>query len=44
MDAHDMVMSVLPSIGAANPALTAMVDALRVGNHVHPAGLTRGGR
>jgi hypothetical protein len=44
MDADDMVMSVLPSIAAENPALTAMADALRVGNHVHPAGLTRGGR
>ncbi|MET0167862.1 MAG: hypothetical protein ABW318_23075 [Vicinamibacterales bacterium] len=36
--------SVLPSIGAANPALTAMADALRVGKHADATGLTRGAR
>jgi choline dehydrogenase-like flavoprotein len=44
MDAHDMVTSVLPSVGAVNPALTAMANARRVGNHAHAAGLTRGGQ
>jgi len=44
MDAHDMVTSVLPSVGAVNPALTTMANALPVGNHAHAAGLTRGGR
>ena len=36
--------SVLPSIGAVNPALTAMANTLPVGNHAHAAGLTRGER
>jgi len=44
MDVPDMVTSVLPSIGAVNPALTAMANALRVGNQAHAAGLRRGGR
>ena len=37
--------SFFPSIGAVNPALTAMANALRVGDHlVYPAGDDRGQR
>lgn len=31
-------------VDTVNPALTAMANALPVGNHAHAAGLTRGGR
>ena len=44
MDAHGTVTTVLPSVGAVNPALTAMANTLPVGNHAHAAGLTRGER
>jgi choline dehydrogenase-like flavoprotein len=31
---YDVVMSFFPSIGVVNPALTAMANAIRVGEHV----------
>jgi choline dehydrogenase-like flavoprotein len=36
MDMYDVIIitSVLPSIGAVNPALTAMANSLRVGDHL----------